>query len=46
MARERFGDRLPSVDDLLAHKREEVALEQRKLRRLAGEEATASDEVA
>ena len=26
MARERFGDKLPSVDDFLAYKREQAAL--------------------
>lgn len=46
IARERFGDRLPSVDGFLAHKREQAALERRKQRRLAGEEVDAPDEVA
>lgn len=46
MARERFGDKLPSVDDFLAYKREQTALEERKLRRLTGAEAADADEVA
>ena len=37
-ARELFGDKLPSVDDFLADKREEVEREERKMRRLLGEE--------
>ena len=46
LARERLGEQLPSVDDLLAYKREEAALEQRKMRRLTGEEVADADEVA
>jgi AbrB family transcriptional regulator, stage V sporulation protein T len=46
LARERFGDKLPSVDDFLAYKREQAALEERKLRRLTGAEAADADEVA
>jgi bifunctional DNA-binding transcriptional regulator/antitoxin component of YhaV-PrlF toxin-antitoxin module len=47
-ARELFGDKLPSVDDFLADKREEVEREELKMRRLLGEEEDtgAVDEVA
>jgi bifunctional DNA-binding transcriptional regulator/antitoxin component of YhaV-PrlF toxin-antitoxin module len=46
LARERFGDKLPSVDEFLAYKREQAALEERKMRRLAGEEVVDADEIA
>ena len=46
LARELFGDRLPSVDEFLAYKREQAALEERKMRRLAGEEVAEADEIA
>lgn len=46
LARELFGDRLPTVDEFLAHKREQVALEQRKLDRLARKAPAGTDEVA
>jgi bifunctional DNA-binding transcriptional regulator/antitoxin component of YhaV-PrlF toxin-antitoxin module len=46
MARERFGAQLPSVDDFLAYKREQAALEERKLQRLTGGGAAEADEVA
>ena len=46
LARERFGDKLPSVDDFLAYKREQAASEERKMRRLTGEEGADADEVA
>jgi AbrB family looped-hinge helix DNA binding protein len=47
LARELLGDDLPTVDEFLAERREEAAREERKMRRLAGEEeAGVADEVA
>ena len=47
LARELLGDNLPTVDEFLAERREEVAREERKMRRLAGEEdVSTTDEVA
>ena len=47
LARELLGDSLPSVDEFLAERREEAAREERKMRRLLGEdEASVADEVA
>jgi AbrB family looped-hinge helix DNA binding protein len=45
-ARELLGDAVPTADEFLAEKREQVALEERKMRRLLGQEAEATDEVA
>ena len=45
-ARELLGDDVPTVDEFLAYKREQVDLEERKMRRLLGEEAEAAHEVA
>jgi AbrB family looped-hinge helix DNA binding protein len=45
-ARELLGDAVPTADEFLAEKREQVALVERKMRRLLGEEAEATDEVA
>ena len=45
-ARELLGDAVPTADEFLAEKWEQVALEKRKMRRLLGEEAEATDEVA
>src|SRR4051794_39452634 len=47
LARELLGDSPPSVDEFLAERREEAAREERKMRRLLGEDETGSaDEVA
>jgi bifunctional DNA-binding transcriptional regulator/antitoxin component of YhaV-PrlF toxin-antitoxin module len=47
LARELLGGNLPSVDEFLAERREEAAREERKMRRLLGEdEASVADEVA
>ena len=48
LARELLGDNIPSADEVLAYKREQASLEERKMRRLSGEEAEAvtTDEVA
>src|SRR3712207_6488211 len=49
LARELLGGSLPTVDEFLAERREEAARQERKLRRLAGEEeeeAGVPDEVA
>jgi bifunctional DNA-binding transcriptional regulator/antitoxin component of YhaV-PrlF toxin-antitoxin module len=47
LARELLVDRMPSVDELLAERREEARREERKMRRILGEDETGSaDEVA
>ena len=46
MARELFGDKLPTVDEYLAEKREDVAREERKMQRMLGEIPADIDEIA
>ena len=47
LAHELLGDAIPTVDEFLAERREEVAREERKMRELHGETvADAADEVA
>ena len=47
LARELLGDKVPTVDEFIAHKREQAALEERKMQRLTGgEKAAGTDEVA
>jgi AbrB family looped-hinge helix DNA binding protein len=46
MARELFGDKLPTVDEYLAEKREDVAREERKMQHMLGEIPADIDEIA